>query len=132
MSYDGVLEVCYSVYISSLHKLTIVGEMLATAGDDGNVLLWVPSENPAHNSTFGVKTMCRSSSGSEIYDLAWSPDGMFFITGSMDNVARIYSATNGKSWQLCFQRTWTHNKQVLQSVKSPSTTTTCKAWLGIL
>jgi WD40 repeat protein len=80
--------------------------MLATAGDDGNVLLWVPSENPAHNSTFGedaqddvetwrVKTMCRSSSGSEIYDLAWSPDGMFFITGSMDNVARIYSATNG-------------------------------------
>ena len=69
--------------------------MLATAGDDGNVLLWVPSENPAHNSTFGedaqddvetwrVKTMCRSSSGSEIYDLAWSPDGMFFITGSMD------------------------------------------------
>lgn len=40
--------------------------------------------------------MCRSSSGSEIYDLAWSPDGSFFITGSMDNVARIYSATNGK------------------------------------
>ena len=86
--------------------LTATGEMLATAGDDGNVLLWVPSENPAHNSTFGedaqddvetwrVKTMCRSSSGSEIYDLAWSPDGMFFITGSMDNVARIYSATNG-------------------------------------
>jgi hypothetical protein len=88
------------------HMLTATGEMLATAGDDGNVLLWVPSENPAHNSTFGedtqddvetwrVKTMCRSSSGSEIYDLAWSPDGMFFITGSMDNVARIYSATNG-------------------------------------
>lgn len=39
--------------------------------------------------------MCRSSSGSEIYDLAWSPDGMYFISGSMDNVARIYSATNG-------------------------------------
>jgi hypothetical protein len=33
--------------------LTATGEMLATAGDDGNVLLWVPSENPAHNSTFG-------------------------------------------------------------------------------
>ena len=39
--------------------------------------------------------MCRSSSGSEIYDLAWSPDGTFFVTGSMDNVARIYSATSG-------------------------------------
>jgi chromatin assembly factor 1 subunit B len=31
----------------------------------------------------------------EIYDLAWSPDGSFFITGSMDNIARIYSATTG-------------------------------------
>lgn len=39
--------------------------------------------------------MCRSS-GSEIYDLAWSPDGVFFITGSMDNVARIYNAQNGE------------------------------------
>ncbi|KAK6508615.1 hypothetical protein TWF506_010697 [Arthrobotrys conoides] len=38
--------------------------------------------------------MCRSM-GSEIYDLAWSPDGDFFITGSMDNVARIYDAQKG-------------------------------------
>jgi chromatin assembly factor 1 subunit B len=86
--------------------LTLLGEMLASAGDDGNVLLWVPSENSAHQTSFGedgqedvetwrVKTMCRSSSGSEIYDLAWSPDGQFFLTGSMDNVARIYNATNG-------------------------------------
>lgn len=42
--------------------------------------------------------MCRSSTGSEIYDLAWSPDGTFFVTGSMDNVARIYNATNGMIW----------------------------------
>ena len=114
MLYDGVLEVNYAVQVSSLHMLTVTGEMLATAGDDGNVLLWVPSENPAHTTTIGedaqedvetwrVKTMCRSSSGSEIYDLAWSPDGAFFITGSMDNVARIYSATNGKSWQWYMQ-----------------------------
>jgi chromatin assembly factor 1 subunit B len=114
MLYDGVPEVRYTVHASSLRMLTATGEMLATAGDDGNVLLWVPSEDPAHASTFGedaqeeveswrVKTMCRSSSGSEIYDLAWSPDGAFFITGSMDNVARIYSATNGKSWQSCLQ-----------------------------
>lgn len=40
--------------------------------------------------------MCRSSSGAEIYDLAWSPDGLFFITGSMDNVARIYNASTGE------------------------------------
>ena len=39
--------------------------------------------------------MCRSQSGAEIYDLSWSPDGVFFITGSMDNIARIYNAQTG-------------------------------------
>jgi chromatin assembly factor 1 subunit B len=42
-----------------------------------------------------VKHMCRSS-GSEIYDLAWSPDGVYFIIGSMDNIARIYNAQTGR------------------------------------
>ena len=80
--------------------------MLASAGDDGNTLLWVPSETYSHTPTFGedtfedketwrIKHMCRSS-GSEIYDLAWSPDGIFFITGSMDNIARIYNAQSGQ------------------------------------
>ena len=80
--------------------------MLATAGDDGNILLWVPSDTHTSTPAFGedgledketwrVKHMGRSS-GSEIYDLAWSPDGVFFITGSMDNVARIYNASTGK------------------------------------
>ncbi|KAK2811608.1 hypothetical protein FQN50_001950 [Emmonsiellopsis sp. PD_5] len=81
------------------------GEMLASAGDDGNVLLWVPSELQSHGGlgedrsddqeTWRVKHMCRSS-GAEIYDLAWSPDGIFFITGSMDNIARIYNAQTGQ------------------------------------
>ncbi|KAF2172390.1 hypothetical protein M409DRAFT_63095 [Zasmidium cellare ATCC 36951] len=104
-------------YLSTLKKHTQAvnvvrwcprGELLASAGDDGNVLLWTPTENPAYTSSLNedgledtehwrVKTMCRSSSGSEIYDLAWSPDGMFFITGSMDNVARIYNANTGQT-----------------------------------
>ncbi|RBR23440.1 uncharacterized protein FIESC28_03622 [Fusarium coffeatum] len=79
------------------------GELLASAGDDGNVILWVPSETP--QTAFGsdapedkeswrAKHMCRSS-GAEIYDLAWSPDGIHFIIGSMDNIARIYNAQSG-------------------------------------
>ncbi|KAF1817484.1 WD40 repeat-like protein [Eremomyces bilateralis CBS 781.70] len=82
------------------------GETLGSAGDDGNVLLWVPSEHP-ERTTFGedgldnketwrVKHMFRSM-GSEIYDMAWSPDGTFFITGSMDNIARIYNAHTGQA-----------------------------------
>ncbi|KAF2815386.1 WD40 repeat-like protein [Mytilinidion resinicola] len=102
------------IYLSTLVKHTQAvnvvrwsprGEILGSAGDDGNILLWVPAENQSHPATFGedgledketwrVKHMCRSM-GSEIYDMAWSPDGAFFITGSMDNIARIYNAQTG-------------------------------------
>ncbi|KAF4311466.1 wd40 repeat-like protein [Botryosphaeria dothidea] len=102
------------VYLSTLVKHTQAvnvvrwcprGELLGSAGDDGNVLLWVPSETQNHRpfgedclddkETWRVKLMCRSL-GSEIYDMAWSPDGAFFITGSMDNVARIYNTQTGQ------------------------------------
>ena len=84
--------------------------MLASAGDDGNVLLWIPSElrgtAPAigedgleDKETWRIKHMCRSS-GSEIYDLAWSPDGAYFITGSMDNIARIYQTQTGTVYRV--------------------------------
>lgn len=78
--------------------------MLASAGDDGTVILWIPSETVTKSAlgedeledkeTWRLKHMCRSM-GSEIYDLAWSPDGVFFITGSMDNIARVWNAQTG-------------------------------------
>ncbi len=83
------------------------GEMLASAGDDGNVILWVPSDVPVttlgeehveDKETWRVKHMCRSSTGAEIYDLAWSPDGVFFITGGVDNTARIFNAQTGMTF----------------------------------
>jgi chromatin assembly factor 1 subunit B len=84
--------------------LRSTGETLASAGDDGNILIWVPSEHQEHGSfgddglgdkeTWRVKHMCRSM-GSEIYDLAWSPDGTFILSGSMDNIARIYNTSTG-------------------------------------
>ncbi|KAL7418057.1 WD40-repeat-containing domain protein [Mrakia frigida] len=80
-------------------------ELLASAGDDGFVLLWVPKPTSsdgasstsmsASSSAFGdsaggeegqkefwrVKMMVRPTTN-EIYDLAWSPDGAHFIVGS--------------------------------------------------
>lgn len=112
MSFGGPLKVCRldsllaaASSVANLHRPP--GELLASAGDDGNVILWVPSDS--HHPTFGTdgledketwrtKHMCRSS-GAEIYDLAWSPDGVYFIIGSMDNIARIYSAGTGR--RLC-------------------------------
>ena len=113
MSFGLLLEVSSSLEEHSIHSLNDSGEMLASAGDDGNTLLWVPSETQVHAPAFGedgledketwrIKHMCRSS-GSEIYDLAWSPDGVFFITGSMDNVARIYNAQTGEEATYLFE-----------------------------
>lgn len=87
--------------------LTFTGDMLASAGDDGNVIFWVPSETAKpvamgedrleDKETWREKHMCRTSSGAEIYDLAWSPDGVFIITGGVDNTARIFNAHTGSS-----------------------------------
>ena len=84
--------------------------MLASAGDNGNILLWIPSESHSLAPGFGEEALedketwrikhMRRSSGSEIYDLAWLPDGVFFITASMDNIACVYNAQTGRLWFL--------------------------------
>lgn len=82
----------------------VAGETLASAGDDGNILLWVPTDLPTtalgedhseDKETWRIKHMIRTNSGAEIYDLAWSPDGVYFITGGMDNTARIFNSHTG-------------------------------------
>ncbi|ODQ82284.1 hypothetical protein BABINDRAFT_158909 [Babjeviella inositovora NRRL Y-12698] len=80
------------------------GETLASAGDDGTVLLWTRadaivrefgSEDDDAQESWVVRHALRSPQ-SEIYDLAWSPDGQYVLTGSMDNVTRIYNAATGQ------------------------------------
>jgi chromatin assembly factor 1 subunit B len=81
------------------------GEILATAGDDGTVLIWTLSktivkefgqeEDDDIQESWTLRHSCRSST-SEIYDLAWSPDSKFVITGSTDNVSRIYDVSTGQ------------------------------------
>lgn len=85
------------------------GELLATTGDDGMVLLWIPSDGPP--TSFGaafdddgdadfakehwrLRTMSRASS-SEIYDMAWAPSGDSLVIGGTDFVARILHAGDG-------------------------------------
>ena len=70
--------------------------------------------------------MCRSL-GCEIYDLAWSPDAVFFIIGSMDNIARIYNAQTGIDSRSSHLASDTDRlPKGKWSVRSQSTTTTSK------
>lgn len=114
--------------------------MLASAGDDGNVLLWVPTDTPLHaigeehtedKETWRIKHMCRTSTGAEIYDLAWSPDGVYFITGGVDNTARIFNAHTGESRYPVLIKILTVS-QVPWCDRLRSTITTCKVLPGTL
>lgn len=115
-------------YLSTLTKHTQAvnvvrfdpkGDTLATAGDDGTVLLWQLSDTIVKDfetdaddladvqESWIVKHACRSST-SEIYDLAWSPDSKYILTGLMDNVTRIYNAHTGQ----CVKELAEHNHYV--------------------
>ncbi|KAJ7595006.1 WD40 repeat-like protein [Mycena floridula] len=86
------------------------GELVASAGDDGMIIIWAPSNSP-QTTTYGsdlsadelqnekeywrVRHMVRCTS-MQVYDLAWSPSGEYIIAGSTDNCARIYQTSDGK------------------------------------
>ena len=78
------------------------GMYLATGSDDHTIVIWVQKLRPV---TFGsneekIITWCnykilRGHSG-DIYDLAWSPDSKYIISGSVDNSAFIFNVEKGK------------------------------------
>lgn len=111
---DNPTTVTSLTYLATLAKHTQAvnvvrfdpkGAVLASAGDDGTIFLWVLSdaapakafgaEAEEDKETWKLRHVCRSSI-SEVYDLAWSPDSQFIIAGSMDNIARVYSAQTGQ------------------------------------
>lgn len=95
------------------------GDVLASAGDDGQVLLWKQEDQNTQQESvirpFGMDTEAgeadenkekwvvwkrlRGSSGAtaaaEIYDLAWSPDNRNIVVGCMDNSIRLFDVGAG-------------------------------------
>lgn len=75
---------------------------LATAGDDGQILLWRRNDSIVREfgmddaeasevkESWYVHKRLRYSSNSEIYDLCWSPDDRYIMVGCMDNCVRIF------------------------------------------
>lgn len=85
------------------------GDLLASAGDDGTVMLWHLTDRPvpafgdvddaAADAAFEKEhwrmiRMIRVST-QEIYDMAWSPNGEHLIVGGTDFVARVINPHDG-------------------------------------
>ncbi|KAF8909695.1 WD40-repeat-containing domain protein [Gymnopilus junonius] len=86
------------------------GELIASAGDDGMLIIWAPSSSPqaaTYGSDLGPEDLQHEKeywkprttfkcTTMQVYDLAWSPTGEYIIAGSTDNTARIFAAADGK------------------------------------
>lgn len=75
--------------------------LLASCSDDGSVIVWQKSPTLIKNidnefddvESWTVLKLIRSNA--EVVDLDWSPCGKYLVTGSMDNIVRIYDVESG-------------------------------------
>ncbi|QWU89994.1 hypothetical protein CA3LBN_004352 [Candidozyma haemuli] len=99
-------------YLSTLRKHTQAvnatrfdqtGDYLATAGDDGLLIIWILAEEVIQD--FGNQDDELKESwivnkvfhtNSEVYDISWSPDSRFIAAGSTDNSIRIFDCQSGE------------------------------------
>lgn len=111
---DDTGEVTGVEYLSTITKHTQAvncvrfnptGELLATASDDGSIMIWEKNEQIVREfgqdveddikESWATKIVCFASRMSEIYDISWSPDSKYICCGLMDNVIRIFNVATG-------------------------------------
>jgi len=77
------------------------GMYLATGGDDSAIVLWVQKIRPKEFGS-NIEEVLWSNYKvirghlSDIYDLAWSPDSKYIVSGSVDNSTIVFSVEKGK------------------------------------
>lgn len=80
------------------------GMYLATAGDDRTIVIWVQKSKPVSFGSSEEKvSWCNAKIMrghlSDVYDISWSPDSQYLISGSVDNSAIVWSIEKGKGIQ---------------------------------
>ncbi|KAJ3517076.1 hypothetical protein NLJ89_g725 [Agrocybe chaxingu] len=100
----------HSAAVNVVRFSPMVRELIASAGDDGMIIIWAPSSSPQtatygsdltaeelqHEKEFWKPRTTFRCTTMQVYDLAWSPTGEYIIAGSTDNTARIFAAADGK------------------------------------
>lgn len=80
------------------------GMYLATGGDDSAIVIWIQKSRPIEfGSTIEKVTWCNykilRGHLSDIYDISWSQDSKYLVSGSVDNSAIVWSLEKGKTIQ---------------------------------
>lgn len=100
-------------------RFSPVSSKLASAGDDGVIIIWrqQPTDSTKQDKTtaagseeFGEPETWRPvamlrGSLADICDLAWSPDGKFLVSASVDNTARIWDVREARCIQVLANHT---------------------------
>lgn len=78
------------------------GDILASAGDDGHVCLWSrgstahrPIDSDPEEPEYWHTIKRMRSTGSEIYDICWAPNGLAIAAACMDHIVRIFDLEKG-------------------------------------
>lgn len=83
------------------------GELLASGDDESVVFIWKQKSDsepinildPANDQDKEVWITLKVLRGhmEDIYDLSWSPNSLFLVSGSVDNSAMVWDVQKGKS-----------------------------------
>ncbi|MCW5935706.1 MAG: WD40 repeat domain-containing protein [Fimbriimonadaceae bacterium] len=71
------------------------GKVLATAGDDGSIKVWLTSD-------WSLRRQTKNAHGGHVTQIAFSGDGRLLVSGGYDGVVNVWSATDGrkiKGWR---------------------------------
>ena len=78
------------------------GMYLATGSDDSSIVIWTQRLRPISFGSTEEKIIWSNykilrGHLSDVYDISWSPDSKYILSGSVDNSAIIFSIEKGKS-----------------------------------
>lgn len=105
---EVITNLKYLYHISGAHNSVVNilrfspnGKYLASAGDDQTIVVWTLKKRPVEFGVseekiiWSIHKLLRGHSG-DIYDLSWSSDSNYLISGSVDNNAIVWNVEKAK------------------------------------
>jgi len=94
-----VADLSYHSKAVNVLRFSPSGQLLASGGDGGEILIWRQAESVEDQPIWKVlRTLVMHQR--DVLDLAWSPDSASLMSGSVDNQCIIWKVSSGQAWQV--------------------------------